>query len=112
MLQLHVGIINYVINYTELLKTWRTRTWLDGSALCRQLKVVSVFHSRNENLEAVNFKKSIAAAFQANFKGTTQEEETDSQSKHIFIVGKKFTSLMHTLACNDAYICSIYGIRL
>ena len=46
-------------------------------------KVVSVFHSRNENLEAVNFKKSIAAAFQANFKGTTQEEETDPQSKHI-----------------------------
>ena len=35
------------------------------------------------NLQAVNFKKAIAAAFQANFKGTEEEEEIDPQSTHI-----------------------------
>ena len=46
-------------------------------------QVVSVFHSRDEDVEAVNVKKSIAAAFQANFRGTDQEIEIDPQSKHV-----------------------------
>ena len=46
-------------------------------------KVSSVFHKSNEETEAVNMKKSIVAAFQANFKGTEEEEEVDPQSKHI-----------------------------
>ena len=46
-------------------------------------KVSSVFHESTENSEAVNLKKSIVAAFQANFKGTEEEEEIDPQSKHI-----------------------------
>ena len=46
-------------------------------------KIVAVYHSRDENNDAVDFKKSIAAAFQANFKGTEQEEEDDPQSDHI-----------------------------
>ena len=45
-------------------------------------KVASVFHNNGESY-AVNLKKSIAAAFQANFKGTKVEEEIDPQSKHI-----------------------------
>ena len=46
-------------------------------------KVSSVFHESTENSEAVNLKKSIVAVFQANFKGTEEEEEIDPQSKHI-----------------------------
>ena len=46
-------------------------------------KVSSVYHESTENSEAVNLKKSIVAAFQANFKGTEKEEEVDPQSKHI-----------------------------
>ena len=46
-------------------------------------KVVSVFHGKNDDIEGINLKKSIAAAFQANFKGTSEEEETDPQSKHV-----------------------------
>ena len=44
---------------------------------------MSVHHASDENNDAVDFKKSIAAAFQANFKGTEQEEEDDPQSDHI-----------------------------
>jgi len=46
-------------------------------------KVPTVFHDSTDDAQAVNFKKAIAAAFQANFMGTEQEEETDPQSKHI-----------------------------
>ena len=45
-------------------------------------KVVKAYYPREELPEIVNFKKSIAAAFQANFKGTEEEEEVDPQSKH------------------------------
>jgi len=45
-------------------------------------KVVAVEHPAKENVEVVNFKKGIAAAFQANFKGTTVEEEEDTSSLH------------------------------
>lgn len=45
-------------------------------------KVVEVYYPREELAEVVNFKKSIAAAFQANFKRTEEEEEIDPQSKH------------------------------
>ena len=46
-------------------------------------KVVAIQHAANESDEAANFKKAIAAAFQANFKGTSNEEEVDTQSYHI-----------------------------
>ena len=45
-------------------------------------KVVGVFHPVDEDSAMVNFKKSIAAAFQANFAGTEDEDETDSESHH------------------------------
>ena len=46
-------------------------------------QIVAVYHSQTEDNEAVNFKKGIAAAFQANFKGTAEETEIDPGSKHI-----------------------------
>ena len=46
-------------------------------------KIVAVQHAVNESESAVDVKKSIAAAFQTNFKGTESEEETDPQSDHI-----------------------------
>ena len=45
-------------------------------------KIVSVHHDPNERSQIVNFKKGIAAAFQANFKNTHVEVEEDTQSKH------------------------------
>ncbi|KAL5489314.1 hypothetical protein EMCRGX_G018392 [Ephydatia muelleri] len=45
-------------------------------------KVVSVYHNLDEMAQIVNFKKGIAAAFQANFKNTHVEMEEDTQSKH------------------------------
>ena len=45
-------------------------------------KVVAVHHSPRESQNTVDFKRAIAAAFQANFKGTTEEIETDPQSSH------------------------------
>ena len=45
-------------------------------------KILGVFHPKNEENEIINFKKSIAAAFQANFKGTSEEDEGDSQTFH------------------------------
>ena len=46
-------------------------------------KVATVFHASTSDPQAVNLKKSIAAAFQANFKRTEEEEEIDPQSIHI-----------------------------
>ena len=46
-------------------------------------KIVAVHHAVDENEDAVDLKKSIATAFQANFKGTEHEEEEDAQSDHI-----------------------------
>ena len=45
-------------------------------------KVVVVQHASDEKESAVDIKKSIAAAFQANFKGTEEEIESDPQSDH------------------------------
>ena len=49
----------------------------------RDGKIVVVHHAVGESEDAVDLKKSIAAAFQANFKGTEHEEEEDPQSDHI-----------------------------
>ena len=45
--------------------------------------IPSVYHSRDESSETVNFKKSISSAFQANFEGTRAKEEADPQSLHV-----------------------------
>ena len=46
-------------------------------------KVVAIYHSSYDTPEIVNFKKSIAASFQSNFKQTKEEEENDPQSTHM-----------------------------
>ena len=46
-------------------------------------KVVAVQHASDERQSAIDMKKSIAAAFQANFRGTEEETESDPQSEHI-----------------------------
>ena len=45
-------------------------------------KIAAVYHSTSENNKAITFKKGVAAAFQANFDETEEEEETDSESTH------------------------------
>ena len=45
-------------------------------------KILGVFHDRRDSKWIVNFKKNIASAFQANYKGTAVTDETDSLSKH------------------------------
>uniref|UniRef100_A0A1X7TWI0 Vitellogenin domain-containing protein n=2 Tax=Amphimedon queenslandica TaxID=400682 RepID=A0A1X7TWI0_AMPQE len=45
-------------------------------------KILGVFHDRRDSRWVVNFKKSIASAFQANYEGTAVTNETDSQSNH------------------------------
>lgn len=45
--------------------------------------VPAVYHDSAEDIDAVNFKKQIAAAFQANFKGAGKRLEADPQSLHV-----------------------------
>lgn len=64
---------------------WSTDDLLAGKLCFVQTddgKITSVHHPTAENMDALNIKKAIASAFQANFKGT-EEEETDTQSAHI-----------------------------
>ncbi len=46
-------------------------------------KVVAVYHSQDDLPDIVNFKKSVASAFQSNFMHTGEEEEDDPQSRHM-----------------------------
>lgn len=46
-------------------------------------KITAVYHTSGQNEDVINFKKSIAAAVQANLKGTKTEEEIDPQSVHL-----------------------------
>ena len=46
-------------------------------------KVVTTEYPEGDSVEAVNIKKSIAAAFQTNFKGTRREREEDTMSQHM-----------------------------
>ena len=45
--------------------------------------VVEISYEQNSHPEGVNLKKSIAAAFQANFQNQEEEEEEDPQSLHV-----------------------------
>ena len=42
--------------------------------------IPAVFHSKTQDSQAVNFKKTIASAFQENFEGTSSKVEADPQS--------------------------------
>jgi hypothetical protein len=45
-------------------------------------KIPAVYHPESEPDHVISIKKSIAAAFQANFEGTDEVEEIDPQSRH------------------------------
>ena len=65
-----------VKNFDDAMKGWfKFLQSEDGS-------IVAVYHSREETTDVINFKKSIAASFQANFKGTKSKVEADPQSIH------------------------------
>ena len=46
-------------------------------------RVVEISYEKDSYPEGVNLKKSIAAAFQANFQNQDEEEEEDPQSVHV-----------------------------
>ena len=46
-------------------------------------RVVEISYEEGSHPEGVNIKKSIAAAFQANFQNQEEEEEEDPQSVHV-----------------------------
>ena len=56
--------------------------------------VPAVFHNNEDDLASINFKRSISAAFQANFKGTSQKVEADPQSLHVAKYTYAFFSLL------------------
>ena len=45
--------------------------------------IPAIFHAKGEDVAALNFKKGLTAAFQANFKGTSSKVEADPQSIHV-----------------------------
>ena len=46
-------------------------------------KIVSIHYSPDEDKEAVNVKRGIASAFQANFDDQEEVEELDPGSSHV-----------------------------
>ena len=46
-------------------------------------RIVSIHYSPNQNDEAVNIKRGIASAFQANFDNKEEVEELDPGSSHV-----------------------------
>ena len=46
-------------------------------------RVVEVYHDEDSHPEGLNLKKTIAAAFQANFRNQEEDEEQDPQSLHV-----------------------------
>lgn len=59
------------------------RNWFCFAREAKTGKVNSVFYPKGEEEDVVNYKKSLASAFQVNLRQSTKEEETDSQSHHI-----------------------------
>ena len=56
-------------------------------------RVVEISYENDSHPEGVNLKKSIAAAFQANFQNQEEEEEEDPQSVHV--AHYRWTQYMH-----------------
>ena len=74
-------------------------------------KIVAVHHSMEDHPSAVNIKKGIASAFQANFKQTDTEEEIDPQSIHIahyrYISSYMSNARVHAVLL--VYSCLLYS---
>ena len=45
--------------------------------------IPAVYHDIEEDVDVINIKKQITAAFQANFQGTGSRLEADPQSLHV-----------------------------
>ena len=65
-----------VKNFDDAVKGWFKFVQTDDGL------VPAVYHSGGETTDIINFKKSIASGFQANFEGTKSKVETDPQSVH------------------------------
>ena len=60
-------------------------------------KLIGVSYPDEEEEDVVNFKKSIASAFQVNLKQSAEEEETDAQSHHISHYRYMYNSMQNIL---------------
>ena len=63
----------------------------------RNGKIVSIHYSLTEDDEAINIKRGIAGAFQANFDKQKEVEELDPSSSHV-----SHYRYVHILLCNIA----------
>ena len=72
----------YIFLFSDIVPIKEMDKWFCFAQSLRSGKVLAVFHAKGEEDWVVNFKKSIASAFQVNYKGTAVVNETDSQSKH------------------------------
>ncbi|XP_019852446.1 PREDICTED: uncharacterized protein LOC109582237 [Amphimedon queenslandica] len=69
-------------NNDDLVPVEKLDKWFCFAQSTSSGKVLGVFYGKGEEEWVVNFKRSIASAFQANYKGTAVTNETDSQSNH------------------------------
>ena len=69
--------------------------------------IPAVFHDKADDIVSTNFKKTVAAAFQANFMGTKRKVEADPQSIHV----SEYTyviCLCYTMDINNSLFTTIY----
>ena len=76
------------LQLTHSVKQWQAlMTNLSSGQFCfvqaENGRVVEIYYEQGSNPDGVNLKKSIAAAFQANFQNQEEEEEEDPQSLHV-----------------------------
>ena len=72
----------FFIVYSDPVPVEKLDKWFCFAQSTSSGKVLGVFYGKGEEEWVVNFKKSIASAFQANYEGTAVTNETDSQSNH------------------------------
>ena len=84
--------VNDSLLITSCYRTQKSKAaGFDDQTLCWSLcfvqaengRVLEISYEQSSHLEGVNLKKSIAAAFQANFQKQEEEEEEDPQSLHV-----------------------------
>ena len=81
-----MSIYSLVINHTTHAQADLLMSKLIGEfcyVQTRNGKIVSIHYDSTENEEAVNIKRGIAGAFQANFYNEKEVEESDPGSTHI-----------------------------
>ena len=71
-----------IIIFRNIVPVKEMNKWFCFAQSTSSGKIIKVFHPSDEKEWIVNFKKSIASAFQANYKNTEVADETDSQSRH------------------------------